>query len=250
MITIKTKEEIEKLREGGQILAFVLDELKKMVAPGVEIMALDQKAEELIAQAGGVPSFKGYKGYPNAICASLNQEVVHCPPAPRTLKEGDILSLDCGVKYKEMFTDSAITVPVGKISPEVEKLIKVTKECLDRAINISKPGATIGDVGAIIQKHAEENGFSVVKSLVGHGVGHAVHEDPRIPNYSEAGTGEVMKEGMVFAYEPMVNVGGSQVDFLPDGWRVKTKDDSLSAHFEHTVLITKNGCNIITKLNS
>ena len=247
MISVKSKEEIKNLREGGKILAFVLNELKKDVAPGVDIIDLDKKAEKLISEAGAEPSFKGYKGYPNAICASLNQEVVHCPPSPRTLTQGDILSLDCGVKYKGLFTDSAITVPVGKISPEAKNLIMITRECLEKAISVSKPGATIGDVSAIIQKQAEVNSLSVVKSLVGHGVGYAVHEDPRIPNFGEAGTGEIMKEGMVFAYEPMINIGESQVDFLPDGWRVKTKDGSLSAHFEHTVLITDKGCDIITK---
>lgn len=248
MITIKTKEEVAKLREGGQILALVLDELGRMAEPGTELMALERRAEEIISGAGAEPSFKGYQGYPNAICASLNQEVVHCPPDPRSLKQGDILSLDCGVKYKGLFTDSAVTVPIGSVAPEAEKLIAATRECLERAVAVSRPGATIGDVGAAIQKHAEEEGFSVVRALVGHGVGHAVHEDPRIPNYGRPGEGEVMREGMVFAYEPMLNIGGPQVDFLPDGWRVRTKDGSLSAHFEHTVAITGRGCEVITKL--
>ena len=247
MITIKTKQEISKLREGGKILAFVLAELKKMAKPGTNLQDLENKARELISKKGAEPSFLGHKNYPAIICASVNEEVVHCPPEKRALKQGDVLSLDCGVKYKGLYTDSAITFPIGKVSPQAKKLIKVTKEALDKAISVAKPKATIGDISAAIQNYVEPKGFSVVKSLVGHGVGHAIHEDPRIPNFGEPGTGEVIKPGMVFAFEPMVNIGASQVDFGKDGWRVTTRDKTISAHFEHTVVVTEHGCEVLTK---
>ncbi|MFH1781757.1 MAG: type I methionyl aminopeptidase [Patescibacteria group bacterium] len=247
MITIKTDEEIEQLREGGKILAFVLDEISKMAEPGVSLMDLEKKSRELIRASNAEPSFLGYKDYPAALCASLDEEVVHCIPSDRILEEGQILSLDCGVKFKGLFTDSARTIPIGKVSQEAEDLIKVTKNALDVAIAAARPKATIGDISAAIQNYVEPKGYSVVKSLVGHGVGHAVHEDPRIPNYGEAGTGEVLKTGMVLAFEPMVNIGESQVVFHDDGWRVTTQDKSLSAHFEHTIAITKKGSEVLTK---
>ena len=247
MITIKSEEEIQKLREGGKILAFVLDELEKMAKPGVPLQDLENKAREIIRANNAEPSFLGYKNYPAVICASINEEVVHCPPSNRDLEDGQILSIDCGVKYKDLFTDSARTIPIGKISKQAKDLIKITKGALDAAISVSRPKATIGDISAAIQNYVEPKGYSVVKSLVGHGVGYAVHEDPRIPNYGEAGTGEVLKQGMVLAFEPMVNIGDSQVEFHDDGWRVTTQDKSLSAHFEHTVLITKKGAEVLTK---
>ncbi|MFH1536894.1 MAG: type I methionyl aminopeptidase [Patescibacteria group bacterium] len=247
MITIKTKEEIAILREGGQILASVLKQLEKMAEPGVNILDLEKKAEQLIKKAGATPSFLGHKGYPSIICASFNEEVVHCPPDGRILKERDLLSLDCGVIYKKLYTDSARTIPIGTASKEAKKLLKVTKVALEKGIKVTKPGATIGDVSHAIQVYVEGQGLSVVKALVGHGVGYAVHEDPRIPNFGQPGTGEVLKPGMVLAYEPMVNLGDSPVDFHSDGWRVTTRDSSLSAHFEDTIVVTEKGCEILTK---
>ena len=247
MITIKTKEEIAILCEGGKILASVLKTLKKMAEPQVNVLDLEKKAEELIKKAGAAPSFLGHKGYPSIICASFNDEVVHCPPDGRILKEGDLLSIDCGVIYKKLYTDSARTIPIGKVSKEAKKLLKVTQTALEKAISATKPNATIGDIGHAVQTYVEGQNLSVVKALVGHGVGYSVHEDPRIPNFGKPGTGEVLKPGMVLAYEPMVNLGDSPVDFHPDGWRVTTRDNSLSAHFEDTIVVTENGCKIITK---
>lgn len=247
MITIKTKDDIFKLKEGGHILSFVLDELTKMAQPGVSLLDLEKKAEKLIKQKNATPAFKGYQGYPAILCTSINEEVVHCAPHSRLLKSGDILSIDCGVKYKNLYTDSARTIGVGKISSEAKKLIKVTATALQIAIKQVKENNTIGDISAAIQKYVEAQKFSVVKSLVGHGVGYAVHEDPKIPNYGSPKTGPVLKAGMVICIEPMVNIGGSEIEFSTDGWSVTTKDKTLSAHFEHTILVKENGAEILTK---
>jgi methionyl aminopeptidase len=247
MITIKTKEEIAKLKTGGKILAFILRELAKMSKPGISLLDLEKKAAEIMKTKKVEPSFKNYQGYPAILCTSVNHEVVHCPPRDYFLKDGDILSIDCGIKHKGLYTDSAITIGVGKISTQANKLIETTRDALYIGIKQIKPGNTIGDISNAIQKFVEKKGFSVVKSLVGHGVGYKVHEDPRIPNYGKSKTGPVLQEGMVICLEPMVNIGSSEVVFAKDGWQVTTRDTSLSAHFEHTIAVTKKGSEIITQ---
>ncbi|MBU1131112.1 type I methionyl aminopeptidase [Patescibacteria group bacterium] len=248
-ITIKTPEEIKKLREGGKILAKVLRELEGAARPGVKTHELEDLAQKLIKEAGAKPSFLGYgePPYSAALCTSVNEEVVHCIPSNREIKEGDLIGLDCGIWYKELCTDMAVTIPIGKVSAEVKKLIKVTRKALDIAINQIKPGNTIGDLGSAVQKYVEKNNFSVIRKLVGHGVGYQVHEPPRIPNFGEPGEGEILKEGMVLAIEPMVNVGSHDIEVRDNKWDIVTKDKSLSAHFEYTVVVTKNGCEILTK---
>lgn len=247
MISIKNQEDIAKMREGGKILAFVLDELEKKIKPGINLLDLETKAETLIKKHNAEPSFKGYRNYPSILCTSLNEQVVHCVPEDKTIQDGDILSLDCGVKYKNLYTDSARTIPVGKIDDQAKKLVNITKQVLDIAIKQVKPENTIGDISHAIQKFIEPKGYSVVKSLVGHGVGYAVHEDPRIPNYGKPKQGPILKPGMTICIEPMVNIGGSEVEFLEDGWSVVTLDKTLSAHFEHTILVTDKGAEILTK---
>lgn len=247
MITIKKKDEINKLQEGGKILSLVLSDLQAMVKPGVNLMDLEKRAEKIIKEKGANPSFKGYQGYPAILCTSMNEEVVHCAPRNQKLKEGDILSLDCGIKYKDLYTDSARTIEVGRVSNEAKKLVHVTATALHVAINQIRAGNTIGDIGAAIEQYVSSHNLSVVRSLVGHGVGYAVHEDPRIPNYGKPKEGAVLRSGMVICVEPMVNIGKSEVEFEKDGWRVLTKDRSLSAHFEHTILVTEKGARILTK---
>lgn len=247
MITIKTQEEIRKLRAGGKILAFILRELASMAKPGVSLLDIEKMADLLMKEREVQPSFKNYNGYPAILCTSVNHEVVHCPPRDYFLKNGDVLSIDCGIKYQGLYTDSALTVGVGKISAPAKKLINTTREALHLGIKQVKPGNMIGDISHAIQEFVEKNGFSVVKSLVGHGVGYEVHEEPRIPNYGKPKTGPVLKEGMVICIEPMVNIGGSEVEFAKNGWRVTTRDASLSAHFEHTMAVTKNGVEILTE---
>jgi len=254
MITIKTKEEIEILKEGGKILAEVLRELAKLAKPGVSTGFLNQKAREMILARGVLPSFEGYRPsfsgrpYPAAVCASLNNVVVHGLPSEKViLKEGDILKLDLGVKYKNFFTDAAITIGIGKITDEKNKLINAAKRALELAINAAKPGNHIGDIGHAIENYVEKEGLSVVKVLVGHGVGYAVHEEPSIPNYGKIGEGTVLKSGMVLAIEPMVTLESGEVKLSKDGFGYETMDGSLSAHFEHTVAVMGDGCLILTK---
>lgn len=255
MITIKTLEEIKTLKEGGKRLASILYEVAEKVKPGIATIKLDELAEELIIKAGGQPSFKNYKTaddkffYPASLCVSINEEIVHgIPNAERILKDGDIVSLDLGMKYKNLYTDMSITVPVGKINKEAEKIIKATKKSLDMGIKATKEGARVGDIGFAIQSYAEKNGFNVVRKLVGHGVGYKVHEMPDVPNFGKKGTGLKLKEGMVLALEPMLTVGSPEIILGKDNWTWKTKDGSLSALFEHTVAVTKNGVEILTML--
>lgn len=248
MITIKTPQEIKKLRQGGQILAKIIREVIRQIKPGISIFELDQLAEELIKKAGGRPSFKGFEGYPTAACISINEEVVHAiPRKEKILKEGDIVGVDIGLEYEGLYTDMARTVAVGRISKKTNRLLKVTQKALAIGIKQVKPGQTTGDIGQAIQHYVEKHGFSVVRSLVGHGVGHQVHEEPRLPNFGRKGEGEVLKEGMVLALEPMVNVGGSDVITKEDKWTIITADGSLSAHFEDTVAVTRQGAEILTK---
>jgi len=264
MITIKKKEEIEKLREGGKILASILDKIAKEVKPGITTADLEKMACDLIKAAGGRPSFKGYqsllddKPFPTAFCASINDEVVHAPSLPaRVLEDGDIIGLDLGMEYpykknkNGYYTDMAITLGVGKIDKEAAELIAVTKESLELAIKKIKPGNTINDIGRTVQQFAESKGFAVVRELVGHGVGYDVHEDPRVPNYEiseKSLENAILKPGMVIAVEPMVNRGGWKVKTGPDDFTILTADESLSAHFEHTVAVTDEGHLVITEL--
>lgn len=249
MITIKTPAEQAALRQSGRILADVMNQLISMVRPGVRLLDLEEAAERLIVAAGAVPAFKGYKGYKNVLCTSVNNEVVHCPPSARLLENGDILSIDNGVVYQGMYSDCAVTVPVGHISDEAKHLIQVTRDALYvQALAVIKPGSTIGDIGHAVQTYIEAAGLGVVRSLVGHGIGHQLHEEPSIPNFGKAGRGPTLQPGMAIAVEPMVTIGSPEVDFLDDGWRVVTMDGSLSAHFEHTFLITETGCDVITQL--
>ena len=254
MITIKTKEEIEILKEGGTILAEVLKKISEFAKPGVSTGFLNEKAREMILARSAQPSFEGYRPgfsdrpYPAALCVSLNNVVVHGVPSEKViLKEGDILKLDLGVKYKNLFTDAAITIGIGKMTDEKNKLINVTKRALELAINEVKPGSHIGDIGYVIESYIEKEGLSVVKVLVGHGVGFAVHEEPNIPNYGKIGEGPVLKSGMVLAIEPMVTLGSEEVKLSKDGFGYETVDGSLSAHFEHTIAITDNGYLLLTK---
>jgi methionyl aminopeptidase len=246
VIVCRSTAEIDRLARVNELVARVLAELKAMVAPGVTTADLDAVAEQRLAEAGAAPAFKGYHGYPATICASVNEQVIHGIPNDRPLVEGDILSIDMGAKMDGFFGDSAVTVPIGKIGPEAERLLAVTKGSLDRAISVVRAGARVHDIGAAVQQHVEANGFSVVREFVGHGIGTSLHEEPQIPNYGTAGRGSRLAEGMVLAIEPMVNAGRAAVKVLSDGWTAVTKDGSLSAHFEHTVAVTETGCRVLT----
>jgi len=248
MITIKTPAEIEIMAEGGKILAKIMKELEKKVSPGITTKELDRLAESLILKYGGKPSFKGYEKFPAALCTSINEEIVHVAPSDRKLKEGDIISLDLGIFYKEFHTDMAITLPVGKISPEAQRLIRVTKKALKRGIKKAKIGNTSGDISNTIQRYVESQGFNVVRELCGHGIGKEIHEEPRILNYGKRRTGLEIKEGMTFCIEPMVTVGDWKLKKSRNGYGYETLDGSLSCHFEHTLVVTKNGCQVLTKL--
>lgn len=237
------------MAEGGKILARVMKEMEKQVRPGITTRELDKAAEGLVLSSGAECSFKGYHGYPACSCASINEEIVHAVPSDRVLKDGDIFSLDLGVFYKGYHSDMAITLPVGKISPEVQKLIKVTKESLEVGIKEAKIGRTFGDIGSAIQKYVESHGFNVVRDLCGHGIGKDLHEDPEILNYGKPGAGPKIKEGMVFCLEPMITAGDWHIKKSKDGQGFITDDGSLSAHFEHTITITKSGSQVLTELN-
>ena len=248
MIVCRSKSEIDKLRRVNQLVATILAELRRMVVPGVTTKDIDASAEAQVLAAGAQPAFKGYHGYPSTVCASVNEQVVHGIPSDRKLVEGDVLSIDMGAKLDGFFGDCAVTVPVGRVSPNAEKLLRVTNEALFRGIDAVRPGARVSDIGAAVQAHVEANGFSVVREFVGHGIGTELHEEPQIANYGPGGRGPRLTEGMVIAIEPMVNVGGAGVKVLSDGWTAVTRDSSLSAHFEHTVVVTNDGCEILTLL--
>jgi methionyl aminopeptidase len=247
MIILKSEEEIEKLRIANQILANVLKKLEVMVEVGITTRELDRTAEEMILAEGAKPSYKGYRGFPSALCASINHEVVHGIPGDRALTNGDIIKLDLGTEVDGYYGDSAMTVAVGEVPDSTLKLMRVTKEALYKGIEQMKKGNRLSDISNAIQRHAEGNGFSVVTDFVGHGIGRAPHEDPQVPNYGPAGQGPELKPGMVFAVEPMVNCGTHEVKVLDDGWTVVTKDEQLSAHFEHSVAITENGPDILSE---
>ena len=249
MITIKTKEEIEKIRKANQIVAFTLNELSKIVKPGITTIELDRLAEKIIRDKGATPAFKGYRGFPASLCASVNEEVVHGIPKKRKLKEGDIISLDLGSCLNGYYGDAAITLPVGNVDEKATLLMRVTKEALYKGIEKARVGNHLYDISFAIQQWAESHGFSVVRDFVGHGIGRQLHEDPKVPNYGLPNRGPLLKEGMVIAIEPMINEGRWEVKVLNDGWTVVTIDGKRSAHFEHTIAITNDGPKILSELN-
>ncbi|MBI2264350.1 MAG: type I methionyl aminopeptidase [Armatimonadetes bacterium] len=246
MIILKSEKEIEKIRECGRIVARVLDYLSSLAQPGITTDDLDEAADRFIREHGGSPSFKGYKGFPKSICTSIDDEVVHGVPRKRKLREGEILSLDVGVYKHGYHGDSALTIAIGAISEEKEKLLRVTREALYKGIEMGRQGLRLMDISHAIQSHVEANGFSVVRELVGHGIGKDMHEDPQIPNYGLPGQGPRLAAGMVLAIEPMVNKGGPKICVKDDNWTIVTQDRSPSAHFEHTIAITENGPVILT----
>lgn len=246
---LRAPEEISKLREGNLIVAEILQRLKEKIKPGITTLELDEYAEAMVKKRGGEPAFKGYQGYPFSLCTSVNQEVVHGLPSKRQLVEGDIISLDFGVYYQGYYGDAAITVPVGRVSQEAERLIRVTEACLYQGIEQARAGNRLGDISWAVQETVEAAGFSVVRDYVGHGIGKKLHEEPQIPNYGVKGRGVELKPGMVLAIEPMVNAGGYKVRLLSDGWTVVTEDVSLSAHFEHSVVITEDGPFVLSRLD-
>lgn len=252
MISLKSPREIEIMRRANTIVAEVLQELRQRVAPGVTTLDLDAIAEEMTLKRKAIPAFKGYnvagRVYPRCLCASVNEEIVHGIPTSRALREGDIIGLDYGVIYEGFYGDSAITVGVGKVSADAQRLMDVTEASLYKGIEQLRDGKRLGDLGAAVQEVAEGAGYSVVRAFVGHGIGKKLHEEPPVPNYGEPDRGLRLKEGMVLAIEPMVNAGGYEVEIKEDGWTAVTKDGSLAAHFEHSVAITTNGPYILSQI--
>lgn len=247
MISIKSDREIDLMRKAGEIVGQTHNYLEKYIKPGISTNELDQLAEKFIKNQNAIPSFKNYNGFPKAICISINDEVVHGIPSSRKLKEGDIVSIDIGACYQGYHGDSAWSYAVGEISDEKKHLLKHTERSLYNGLSIIKDGVRVGDIGNSIEKYAKENNLSVVKELVGHGIGMTVHEDPDVPNYGKKGSGPILNEGMTIAVEPMLNIGTAKVFILDDDWTIVTGDGKASAHFEHTVLITKDGYEILTK---
>jgi len=247
MISVKTPEEIAIMAQAGQMLAKIIRELKAEVKPGLTTQELNKLSEELILKSGAKPAFKGYGGFPASLCTSINEQIVHGVPSKRELKEGDILSLDLGLIYNNFYSDMAVTLAIGSVSSRVRQLIQVTKIALKRAIACAKPGKTIGDISFTIQKYVQAQGFQVVRELCGHGVGRQLHEKPDIPNFGYSHKGPELKSGMVLAFEPMVVLGQPGIKKGPDGFCYQTADNSLSAHFEHTIAIINQGAQILTK---
>ena len=246
MVTLKTADQIEKMRAAGAVVAAMLDATRAAVKPGVTTAELDRIAAEVLKRAGARSSFLGYYGYPATICTSVNEQIVHGIPSKRKLKEGDIVGIDAGAIVDGWHADAAITVPVGAISAEAERLVRVTREALDRGIAAARVGNRLGDIGAAVQEYAEGHGFGVVRNYVGHGIGREMHEAPQVPNYGAAALGREIREGLCIAIEPMVNVGGIASRVLEDQWTVVTDDGSLSAHFEHTVACLADGPVVLT----
>ena len=248
MILLKSSRELEHMRAAGRILAEVKARLKALVRPGASTKDIDEDIESFIVGKGAVPAFKGYRGYPATVCASINDEVVHgIPSARRKLKDGDIIGLDLGCIVEGYYGDCAITLPVGPVPERVQELLDVTRESLDKAIVQCRAGNRIGDISYAVQAHCESHGFGVVRAFVGHGIGRALHEEPQVPNFGDAGRGPVLKAGMVLAIEPMVTMGSWEVRVLEDGWTAVTVDGSLAAHFEDTIAITANGPEVLTR---
>ena len=250
MIIGKSKKEIDKMRAAGQLVGSVLQKLRELVTPGIATIEIDRAAEKMIRDAGALPTFKGYHGFPFSICASVNEQVVHGFPSEYQLKDGDLFSIDCGVTLDGFVGDTATTVPVGSVSEDRLKLIRVTEECLERAIEQCRPGRHLGDIGWAVQEFAESHGYSVVRDYVGHGIGRQMHEDPQIPNYGKPGHGPKIKAGYVFAVEPMVNMGSQFTKVLSDGWTVVTLDGRPSAHSEHTIAVTEDGPEVLSRVVS
>ena len=246
MIYLKTEEEVELLRENNLLVSATLAEVGKHIKPGVTTLELDRIAEEFIRSHGAVPGFLGYGGFPNTLCVSVNENVVHGIPSNYALKEGDIVSVDCGTIMKGFYGDSAYTFGVGEIAPEVEQLLRVTKESLLKGVEQAVAGNRVGDISAAVQAHAEKYGYGVVRELVGHGLGRKMHESPEVPNYGRRGTGPLLKQGMVICIEPMINMGSKNVVFERDGWTVRTKDRKPSAHFEYAVAIRNGEADVLT----
>ncbi len=244
-IVLKTPEEIEVMDQANRIILKILEEFKKIIKPGITTLELDRYAERRIKEMGAEPAFKGYRGYPFTICASVNEEVVHGLPKDRPLKEGDIVSIDMGAFYRGFYSDAAYTYPVGKVSRRARKLMRVTFEALHKGISKARPGNRLTDISHAIQRHVEKHGFSVVRYFVGHGIGRKLHEEPQVPNFGIPGKGPVLRPGMVLAIEPMVNEGTYEVEILEDGWTAVTKDRKLSAHYEYSVAITEKGPRIL-----
>ena len=248
MIICKSAAEIEKLRRSGRLVREILEETREQVRPGVTTLDLEKFVERRVAQAGAKPAFKGYRGYPCCLCASVNEQIVHGIPSNRRLNEGDIVSLDMGVIIDGYYGDAAMTVPVGPISESLQRLLRVTEESLQLAIDRARVGNRLGDVSSAVEQHVVSNGFSVVREFVGHGIGRQLHEEPQIPNFGQPGYGPPLKEGMVLAIEPMVNVGGPGLRILDDQWTAVTADGAYSAHFEHMIAVTQNGPDVLTRL--
>ena len=250
MVIFKSQEEIDRIRKASQIVARTLGVLGSHVQAGITTRELDQIAESEIRKAGAKPAFKGYRGFPATLCVSINEEVVHGIPSDRKLKVGDIVGLDLGCIWEDFYGDAARTFPVGQVSDESIRLLKITEESLMIGIDQARPGNRIGDIGYAVQAHAEGNGYTVVRDFVGHGIGRNLHEDPQIPNYGNRGQGPRIKAGMVLAIEPMVCQGLADVEVLSDNWTAVTKDGSLAAHFEHSIAITENGPEILSRVDS
>jgi methionyl aminopeptidase len=246
MINLYTEKEIDIIKQGGIILAKIIKKVAKHAKPGITTKELDKAAQDLIFSYGANPAFKGFNNYPAVLCASINEEIVHAVPSNRKLKSGDLLTLDLGIRFKGYCTDMAVTLPIGKIDKKLKKLITATKKSLEIAIKQCKPGRHLGDIGWAIQNYVEKKGFNVIRDLVGHGVGKGVHEDPQILNYGKKGTGLELIEGMVLAIEPMIVIGDWEIEKTEDGFGFRSKDRSISAHFEHTIAITKKGAKILT----
>jgi len=246
MIYLRSRSEIGTIRQAGRIVAEVLNGLEKLIRPGITTGELDRWAEKLIREQKAIPSFKGYHGYPNVLCTSVNEEVVHGIPGARVLKSGDIISVDVGAKFNGWHGDGARTYAVGEVDEKSRRLIKVTKEALDIGLAEAKVGNHLSNIGHAIQKHVEAAGFSVVRDFVGHGIGREIHEDPQVPNFGEPNQGVILKSGMILAIEPMVNAGAYGVRILDDNWTVVTKDKSRSAHFEHTIAVLDTGVEVMT----
>jgi methionyl aminopeptidase len=249
MFQLKTDEEVELLRQSNLLVSATLAAVASLMKPGVTTLEIDRRAEEFIHDHGGVPGFKGYQGYPATLCVSVNDEVVHGIPSRRVLKDGDIVSVDCGVLMNGFNGDSAYTFTIGVVKPEVLKLIRVTKECLKLGISQATTGKRVGDIGHAIQRHAEINGFSVVREMVGHGVGRNLHEPPEVPNYGKSGTGEVLQKGLTIAIEPMINMGKRHIHQDQDGWTMRTGDRKPSAHFEHSIVVKDQIADVLSDFN-
>jgi methionyl aminopeptidase len=246
MIIGKSRKEIDKMRGAGQLVGGVLRELRKMAQPGITTLEINDAADKMIRDGGAYPTFKGYNGFPYSICASINEQVVHGFPSRYELKEGDIFSIDVGATLEGFVGDTATTVPIGKVSDDLLKLIRVAEESLQLAIDKCRAGNHLGDIGHVVQQHAESHGYSVVRDYVGHGIGRRMHEDPQIPNYGKPGKGPKIRTGYVFAVEPMINIGSHHTKTLADGWTVVTVDGKPSAHVEHTIAVTEEGPEVLT----